>query len=107
MPFYKRMLNKQLIMKDIESIDPEFYNSLVWIRDNNIDECGLELFFSVDFEVLGQVMHHELKENGDKVRVCEENKEEYMRWVTFLFGNFINCQKKCCRNSVCFFCLKF
>ncbi|XP_034230573.1 E3 ubiquitin-protein ligase Su(dx) [Thrips palmi] len=82
MPFYKRMLNKQLIMKDIESIDPEFYNSLVWIRDNNIDECGLELYFSVDFEVLGQVMHHELKENGDKVRVCEENKEEYMRLMT-------------------------
>jgi len=82
MPFYKRMLNKKLTMKDIESIDPEFYNSLVWIKDNNIDECGLELFFSVDFEVLGQVIHHELKENGDKIRVCEENKEEYMRSMT-------------------------
>ena len=29
MPFYKRMLNKKLGMKDIESIDPEYYNSLV------------------------------------------------------------------------------
>ena len=29
MPFYKRMLNKKLTMKDIESIDPEYYNSLV------------------------------------------------------------------------------
>lgn len=37
MPFYKRMLNKKLTMKDLESIDPEFYNSLVWIRDNNIE----------------------------------------------------------------------
>ncbi|XP_026682027.1 E3 ubiquitin-protein ligase Su(dx) [Diaphorina citri] len=83
MPFYKRMLNKKLVMKDIESIDPEFYNSLVWIRDNNIDECGLELYLSVDFEILGQVIHHELKENGDKIRVCEENKEEYMRVVWF------------------------
>ncbi|KAI5704573.1 hypothetical protein M8J76_006715 [Diaphorina citri] len=82
MPFYKRMLNKKLVMKDIESIDPEFYNSLVWIRDNNIDECGLELYLSVDFEILGQVIHHELKENGDKIRVCEENKEEYMRLMT-------------------------
>lgn len=79
MPFYKRMLNKKLTMKDIESIDPEFYNSLVWIKDNNIDECGLELYFSVDFEILGQVIHHELKESGDKIRVVEENKEEYMR----------------------------
>lgn len=80
MPFYKRMLNKKLIMKDIESIDPEFYKSLVWIKENNIDECGLELYYSVDFEILGQVIHHELKEGGDKIRVIEENKEEYIRY---------------------------
>ncbi|KAK6616958.1 hypothetical protein RUM43_014928 [Polyplax serrata] len=82
MPFYKRMLNKKLIMKDIESIDPEFYNSLLWIKDNNVDDCGLELFFSVDFEVLGQIIHHELKEKGDLIRVMEENKEEYIRLMT-------------------------
>lgn len=82
MPFYKRMLNKKLIMKDIESIDPEFYKSLVWIKENNIDECGLELYYSVDFEILGQVIHHELKEGGDKIRVIEENKEEYIRLMT-------------------------
>ena len=32
LPFYKRMLNKKQTMKDLESIDPEFYNSLVWIK---------------------------------------------------------------------------
>lgn len=82
MPFYKRMLNKKLQMKDIESIDPEFYNSLIWVRDNNIDECGLELYFSVDFEILGQLIHHELKGNGDKERVTEENKDEYITLMT-------------------------
>uniref|UniRef100_A0A0K8U0N9 HECT-type E3 ubiquitin transferase n=1 Tax=Bactrocera latifrons TaxID=174628 RepID=A0A0K8U0N9_BACLA len=82
MPFYKRMLNKKLTIKDIETIDPEFYNSLIWVRDNNIDECGLELWFSVDFEVLGQIIHHELKENGEKERVTEENKEEYITLMT-------------------------
>lgn len=82
MPFYKRMLNKKLTTKDIETIDPEFYNSLIWVRDNNIDECGLELWFSVDFEVLGQILHHELKEGGDGLRVTEENKEEYIGLMT-------------------------
>ncbi|KAM7351146.1 WW domain containing E3 ubiquitin protein ligase suppressor of deltex isoform 1-T2 [Cochliomyia hominivorax] len=82
MPFYKRMLNKKLTIKDIETIDPEFYNSLIWVRDNNIDECGLELWFSVDFEVLGQIIHHELKENGEKEKVTEENKEEYITLMT-------------------------
>lgn len=32
MPFYKRMLNKQLTLKDLESIDPEYYSSLVWVK---------------------------------------------------------------------------
>ncbi|XP_076247280.1 suppressor of deltex [Calliopsis andreniformis] len=82
MPFYKRMLNKKLVMKDIESIDPEFYKSLVWIKENNIEECGLELYYSVDFEILGQVIHHELKDGGDKIRVIEDNKEEYIRLMT-------------------------
>ncbi|XP_019868431.1 E3 ubiquitin-protein ligase Su(dx) [Aethina tumida] len=82
MPFYKRMLGKKLVMKDIESIDPEFYNSLVWLKENNVDDCGLELYYSVDFEVLGQVVHHELKKNGDKERVTEENKEEYLTLMT-------------------------
>lgn len=82
MPFYKRMLNKKLTTKDIESIDPEFYSSLIWVRDNNIDECGLELWFSVDFEVLGQIIHQELKDDGDKVKVSEENKEEYIALMT-------------------------
>ena len=32
MPFYKKMLSKKLTIQDLESIDPEYYNSLVWIR---------------------------------------------------------------------------
>ena len=32
MPFYKQMLHKKLTIQDLESIDPEYYNSLVWIK---------------------------------------------------------------------------
>ncbi|KAK0141817.1 NEDD4-like E3 ubiquitin-protein ligase WWP1 [Merluccius polli] len=78
LPFYKRMLNKKLILKDLESIDPEFYNSLIWIRDNNIEECNLEMFFSVDMEILGKITSHDLKPDGTNVQVTEENKEEYI-----------------------------
>ncbi|XP_013794411.2 NEDD4-like E3 ubiquitin-protein ligase WWP1 [Limulus polyphemus] len=82
LPFYKRMLGKKLTMKDIESVDPEFYNSLVWIKENNIEECGLELFFSVDFDILGQIQSHELKPGGTDIRVDELNKDEYLRMMT-------------------------
>ncbi|XP_077365807.1 NEDD4-like E3 ubiquitin-protein ligase WWP1 isoform X2 [Festucalex cinctus] len=78
LPFYKRMLNKKLLLKDLESIDPEFYNSLIWIRDNNIEECGLEMYFSVDMEILGKITSHDLKPDGTNVLVTEENKEEYI-----------------------------
>uniref|UniRef100_A0A8C1B7G0 E3 ubiquitin-protein ligase n=1 Tax=Cyprinus carpio carpio TaxID=630221 RepID=A0A8C1B7G0_CYPCA len=81
LPFYKRILNKPLALKDLESIDPEFYNSLIWIKDNNIEDCGLEMFFSVDKEILGEVTTHELKPDGGNIQVTEENKEEYIRLV--------------------------
>uniref|UniRef100_A0A671PIZ4 E3 ubiquitin-protein ligase n=1 Tax=Sinocyclocheilus anshuiensis TaxID=1608454 RepID=A0A671PIZ4_9TELE len=78
---WSRILNKPLALKDLESIDPEFYNSLIWIKDNNIEECGLEMFFSVDKEILGEVSTHELKPDGGNIQVTEENKEEYIRLV--------------------------
>ncbi|XP_071615953.1 E3 ubiquitin-protein ligase Itchy homolog isoform X3 [Heliangelus exortis] len=81
LPFYKRILNKPVGLKDLESVDPEFYNSLIWVKENNIEECGLEMFFSVDKEILGEIKSHDLKPNGSNILVTEENKEEYIRLV--------------------------
>ncbi|KAJ8265636.1 hypothetical protein COCON_G00147350 [Conger conger] len=81
LPFYKRILNKPLGLNDLESIDPEFYNSLIWIKENDIEECGLEMYFSVDKEILGEITTHDLKPGGGDLVVTEENKEEYIRLV--------------------------
>lgn len=32
MPFYKKMLKKNLTINDIETVDVEFFNSLIWVR---------------------------------------------------------------------------
>lgn len=48
------------------------------LRDNNIEECGLEMYFSVDMEILGKITSHDLKPDGTNVLVTEENKEEYI-----------------------------
>lgn len=82
LPFYKQMLGKALTMKDLESIDPEFYNSLLWVSDNSIEECDLEMYFAADYEVLGQIKSHELKPDGSNIRVTDENKEEYIKLMT-------------------------
>jgi atrophin-1 interacting protein 5 (WW domain-containing E3 ubiquitin protein ligase 1) len=78
LPFYKKMLNKKITLKDLESVDAEFYNSIVWIRDNNIDDCDMELYFVVDYELLGEVKTYELKEGGANCPVTELSKEEYI-----------------------------
>uniref|UniRef100_A0A8C5DKK9 E3 ubiquitin-protein ligase n=1 Tax=Gouania willdenowi TaxID=441366 RepID=A0A8C5DKK9_GOUWI len=79
LPFYKRMLDKKPTLKDLESIDPEFYNSII---ENNLEECGVELYFAQDMEILGKVSTHELKEDGENELVTEENKEEYISLLT-------------------------
>lgn len=55
-----------------------FSLGLLCPRENNLEECGLELFFIQDMEILGKVTTHELKEGGESIRVTEENKEEYI-----------------------------
>lgn len=31
LPFYKQLLGKAITLDDLESVDPELYNSLIWI----------------------------------------------------------------------------
>ncbi|XP_061077363.1 NEDD4-like E3 ubiquitin-protein ligase WWP2 isoform X6 [Conger conger] len=82
LPFYKRMLNKKPTLKDLESIDPEFYNSIMWVKDNCLEECGVELYFAQDMEILGKVSTHQLKDDGENELVTQDNKEEYISLLT-------------------------
>ena len=75
-PFYSMMLGKKVQLADMEYVDAEYHNSLVWIRDND-PEC-LELTFQVDQEVSGQYKCHELKPGGKNIKVTQENKLEYI-----------------------------
>ncbi|XP_065333977.1 E3 ubiquitin-protein ligase Nedd-4 isoform X3 [Cloeon dipterum] len=78
-PFYKMMLGKQIDLKDMESVDSEYYNSLLWIKEN--DPSELELTFSVDEESFGQTSQRELKPNGANIALTNENKDEYINLV--------------------------
>jgi hypothetical protein len=48
-------------------------------RDNCLEECGVELYFAQDMEILGKVSTHQLKDDGENELVTSENKEEYIR----------------------------
>ncbi|XP_018110947.1 E3 ubiquitin-protein ligase NEDD4 isoform X3 [Xenopus laevis] len=78
-PFYKMMLQKPIILYDMESVDSEYYNSLQWILEN--DPTDLDLCFTVDEELFGQTHQHELKAEGSQILVTNENKKEYIHLV--------------------------
>lgn len=83
------MLGKQIELKDMESVDSEYYNSLLWIKEN--DPSELELTFSLDEETFGHTSQHELKPNGANIPVTQDNKDEYIRFVKtyYIFILFI------------------
>ncbi|XP_050098940.1 E3 ubiquitin-protein ligase NEDD4-like isoform X2 [Anopheles aquasalis] len=78
-PFYKMMLQKAIELKDMESVDMEYYNSLLWIKEN--DPSELALTFCLDEETFGYTSQRELKPNGAEIEVTDENKDEYIRLV--------------------------
>ncbi|XP_058851457.1 E3 ubiquitin-protein ligase NEDD4-like isoform X9 [Acipenser ruthenus] len=78
-PFYKMMLGKQITLKDMESVDSEYYNSLKWILEN--DPTELDLRFCIDEENFGQTYQVDLKPNGSEMVVTNDNKKEYIDLV--------------------------
>lgn len=75
-PFYKMMLGKPIILNDMESVDNEYFNSLIYIKDNDPED--LDLHFAVDEDVFGQMNSVELREGGAEEKVTEANKDEYI-----------------------------
>ncbi|XP_029300021.1 E3 ubiquitin-protein ligase NEDD4-like isoform X5 [Cottoperca gobio] len=78
-PFYKMMLGKQISLKDMESVDSEYYNSLKWILEN--DPTELDLRFCIDEDNFGQTYQVDLKPSGSDMVVTNDNKKEYIDLV--------------------------
>ncbi|CAN8104238.1 unnamed protein product [Discula destructiva] len=77
---YKRILGKRVSVKDMESHDPDYYKSLVWMLENDITNVSFETF-SVEEDEFGVTKIHDLIPNGRTVEVTNENKHEFVRLV--------------------------
>jgi E3 ubiquitin-protein ligase HUWE1 len=51
---YRQLLGKPVDYKDVEWVDPEYYNSLCWILEN--DPTPLDLTFSVEADEVSCVL---------------------------------------------------
>ncbi|KAM3415628.1 E3 ubiquitin-protein ligase TOM1-like [Cercospora zeina] len=77
---YRKILGKSVSLKDMETLDLDYYKSLVWILENDITDITFETF-SVDIDRFGVTETVDLVENGREIPVTEENKHEYVRHV--------------------------
>uniref|UniRef100_A0A672HZT2 HECT-type E3 ubiquitin transferase n=1 Tax=Salarias fasciatus TaxID=181472 RepID=A0A672HZT2_SALFA len=92
LPFYKQLLGKPITLDDMESVDPDLHNSLVWILDNDITGV-LDHTFCVEHNAYGEIIPHELKPNGKSIPVTEDTKKEYVRlYVNWRFLHGIEAQ---------------
>ena len=75
---YKRILGKPVSIKDMETLDLDYYKSLLWMLENDITEIITETF-SVETDDFGVTEIVDLIENGRNIPVTEENKQEYVQ----------------------------
>lgn len=77
---YKRILGKSVSLKDMETLDLDYYKSLVWMLENDITDIITETF-SIDADDYGKQIVIDLKPDGRNIPVTEENKAEYVKLV--------------------------
>ncbi|XP_028411052.1 E3 ubiquitin-protein ligase HACE1-like [Dendronephthya gigantea] len=82
--FYKHILGIPVSYQDVSSIDPEYAKNLQWILDNDISDLGFDLTFAVETDVFGTMREIDLKPEGNRLMVTEENKHEYVQLVADL-----------------------
>ncbi|KAL8846980.1 MAG: hypothetical protein Q9221_007953 [Calogaya cf. arnoldii] len=77
---YKRILGKTVSIKDMETLDLDYYKSLLWMLENDITDIITETF-SMETDAFGVTEVVDLIENGRNIPVTEENKHEYAQKV--------------------------
>lgn len=77
---YKQILGKSVSLKDMETLDLDYYKSLVWMLENDITNIITETF-SIDADDYGEQKIIDLKPGGRNIPVSEDNKAEYVKLV--------------------------
>ncbi|KAK6458615.1 E3 ubiquitin protein ligase TOM1 [Scheffersomyces xylosifermentans] len=77
---YKRLLGRPVSLKDMETLDLEYFKSLMWMLENDITDVITE-DFSVETDDYGEHKIIDLVPNGRNIPVTEENKHDYVKKV--------------------------
>ena len=72
------MLGKSVSLKDMETLDLDYYKSLVWMLENDITDIITESF-SIEADDYGDKKIIDLIPNGRHTPVTDESKQEYVK----------------------------
>ncbi|EAY04792.1 hypothetical protein TVAG_305420 [Trichomonas vaginalis G3] len=70
--FYKFLKDRKPTIRDVKAIDEQIYDSLMYIKENDVTDLCLTFSLSIDNKTI------KLIENGENVDVTNENKEKYI-----------------------------
>lgn len=98
MVVYRKLMGMKGSFADLEDWNPILYNSLKSIIDhqeNDMEEVFMQTFKICYKDVFGNALDHELKPDGDKISVNQDNKQEFVELYTdFLLNQSIEKQFK-------------
>jgi E3 ubiquitin-protein ligase HUWE1 len=77
---YKSILGKSVSIKDMETLDLDYYKSLLWMLENDITDIITETF-AIETDDFGETQVIDLIPDGRNIPVTQENKEEYVQRV--------------------------
>lgn len=79
--FLKHILNKPLVIKDLEDFNPEIYKSLDGMLNTNIESNDMmAMSYETPLTLFDKEIYLiELKEGGKDIDVTESNKKEYIK----------------------------
>ncbi|KAF9009589.1 hypothetical protein BDQ17DRAFT_1388399 [Cyathus striatus] len=80
--FLAKWLGKQNFLDDLNSLDPELYNGLIFLKHYPGNPEDLALNFTVAIEELGVTKSVDLIPNGSNIAVTRENKLQYITLVS-------------------------
>ena len=72
------MLGRNVSLRDMETLDLDYYKSLVWMLENDITDIITETF-SIEANDYGDKKIIDLIPSGRNTAVTEENKQEYVK----------------------------
>ncbi|ELP88000.1 ubiquitin protein ligase, putative [Entamoeba invadens IP1] len=74
---YKQLLQQEITLSDMESVDQQYYKNLKWVLENSVED--LDMKFCYEHEEFGRKIVDDLKPNGRNIDVTDENKHEYVK----------------------------